>query len=350
MPTLRRIFQSGHASVDRPYIDKKIYLYATSILHTLLADLEKRRYARQISETSVASPPVFILGHWRNGTTFLHNLMCQDTRFTYMRAYQALFPECFLLSPLSQIVSRTHHLVPIKTRPMDNVKFGMLEPWEDEFIMAAATGISPYIRALFPRTLGPESGYRYPDFVDTKEITLWKAVFVRLMKRLTILENKTVLLKSPPHTARIKILLELFPQSKFIHIVRHPLAVFASNIKLWSSALSLAFLQEVGSREIMEIVLSTYVHMYAAYHEQKALIPEANLVEITYEDLEKNPVSELRSVYERLDLPYSPDFETNLKHYLATLSTYKKNSFDLSTNVQNMVRNRWADTFDRYGY
>ena len=50
----------------------------------------------------------------------------------------------------------------MNTRPMDNVKFGMLEPAEDEFALAAITGSSPYERIMFHRTLGIEEGFQYP--------------------------------------------------------------------------------------------------------------------------------------------------------------------------------------------
>jgi hypothetical protein len=41
------------------------------------------------------------------------------------------------------------------------------------------------------------------------------------------------MLKSPTHTARLHILREMFPQAKFIHIVRDPCEVFSSTVRLW---------------------------------------------------------------------------------------------------------------------
>ena len=43
------------------------------------------------------------------------------------------------------------------------------------------------------------------------------------------------MLKSPTHTARVRTILEVFPDAKFIHIVRDPLVLFPSTVRLWKS-------------------------------------------------------------------------------------------------------------------
>jgi hypothetical protein len=233
---------------------------------------------------------------------------------------------------------------------MDNVKVGLNGPWEDEFIMASLTGISPYKRAMFPRTHGRETGYKYPDFESEKEIEQWTAAFIRLLKRLTLVENKRIVLKSPPHTARVRLLVELFPEAKFVHIIRHPYDVFPSNLKLWRDAFSRSFLQAASANEIVEIVLSSYDYMYQCYHKEKNCIPESNLIEIKFEELEKNPLSELKRIYEHLNLPGFSEFFSSVSQYLKELGNYKKNVFSMTPRIRNKVRERWAQTFEIYNY
>ena len=60
------------------------------------------------------------------------------------------------------------------------------------------------------------------------EVERWKAAFVRFLKKLTLEHDRPMLLKSPPHTGRIKLLLELFPDARFVHIRRNPYTVFQS--------------------------------------------------------------------------------------------------------------------------
>ena len=159
---LTRILLANRFHVDWQYGDKLAYLYVTGGMHTFLNVLERRLFSERIDSTELLEPPVFLLGHWRNGTTFLHNLLCKDPNHTFPRSYQTIFSGSFLLPGLRKMTRKSGHRIPIKTRPMDNVKFGLYEPAEDDFIMTTLTGISPYIRVMFPRKLGVEAGYRYP--------------------------------------------------------------------------------------------------------------------------------------------------------------------------------------------
>ena len=41
--------------------------------------------------------PVFVIGHWRAGTTLLHELLVRDPRHTYPNTYDCFGPNHFLL-------------------------------------------------------------------------------------------------------------------------------------------------------------------------------------------------------------------------------------------------------------
>ena len=350
LSTLFNILKTNRFQVDWQCLDKLGYLSFTSIIHSVLSRRESRRFSRKIDSTPLAAPPIFLIGHWRNGTTFLHNLMCRDPNHTFLRTYQALLPGSFLLPNVQRAVGRLDKIVPIKKRPMDNVKFGAYEPAEDEFAMVALTGISPYMEVLFPRTYGKESGYRYPGFRNAREKALWGKTFIYLLKKLTVFENKRIVLKSPPHTARIKTLLELFPDAKFVHIIRNPYDVFPSNLKLWRDAFSSSFLQAVNSDEIVEIILSNYEQMYQCFHEEKSLIPDSNFVEIRFEDLEKDPLGRMKFIYDSLKLPDFDIFSLYASAHIKTLENYRKNVFKLSPFIKQRIREKWLQTFDIYEY
>jgi hypothetical protein len=348
--TLYRVFKENQFQWDQQYTGKVLYLWVVAAIQTILSSYENRLFAEQIATTQIKSPPIFILGHWRNGTTFLHNLLCQDPNHAFPQTYQAFFPGSFLLPLVKKLVPLMAKKIILETRTMDNVKFGPYEPWEDEFIMATLTGISPYIRVLFPRTQGREAKYEYPDFKSEIEVSEWKKGFRKLLKRLTVLESKRLVLKSPPHTTRVKILLELFPEAKFIHIVRHPYDVFPSNLRVWRDAFARSFLQTVNENEIIEMILSTYEQVYQLYHAQKSLIPERNLVEIKFEGLEKDPLEHLRLIYQHLDLPDFSVLAERARQYLQGLGEYRKNVFHMTPDLKMTLRDRWAQTFQLYNY
>jgi len=50
--------------------------------------------------------------------------------------------------------------------------------------------------------------------------------FLHFLQTLTFKDTRRLVLKSPPHSCRIGVLLEMFPKARFIHIVRDPYLVF----------------------------------------------------------------------------------------------------------------------------
>ena len=95
-------------------------------------------------------------------------------------------------------------------------------PQEDEFAPCLMSLRSLYLGISFPRR---EDDYaRYLDFrgVPQHEVDEWKSAFTGFLKKLTFKYDRPLVLKSPPHTARIRMLLEMFPDARFVHIHRHP--------------------------------------------------------------------------------------------------------------------------------
>src|SRR4051812_38965344 len=68
-----------------------------SIPNTFTRWREEARYGHEWEQVEI-QPPLFILGHYRSGTTHLHNLLAVDPRFAYLNAFQACYPHTFLLS------------------------------------------------------------------------------------------------------------------------------------------------------------------------------------------------------------------------------------------------------------
>ena len=84
------------------------------------------------------APPIFILGHWRTGTTLLHEFMIRDERFGYPTTYECMDPNHFLLTE-GLFTRWLNFLVPTH-RPMDNMKAGFDRPQEDEFALCMLGG------------------------------------------------------------------------------------------------------------------------------------------------------------------------------------------------------------------
>ena len=172
------------------------------------------------------------------------------------------------------------------------------------------------------------------------------------MHRVAVANNRRIVLKSPTHTARVRTILEVFPDARFIHIVRDPLVIYPSTVRLWKS------LSEVEGFQVphddggwMEnSVLNNFVRMYECFEQDRELIPPGRLVDIRYEDLVKNPVEKMRQVYQSLNLGDFGVVEPAILQHMMKTRDYKTNKYKLPPDVADRVRGRWAPYFQRYGY
>jgi hypothetical protein len=333
-------------AVDIPYWPRAAGITCNSVMNSVFRRLEHLRYGRKLARISVPAP-LFVLGVWRSGTTHLHNLLAKDDRFAYPTTFDVFYPHTFLCTDWpNRLVMQW--LVP-STRPMDNVLYGIHEPQEDEFALAAS-GLS-YMNGLwaFPRHREQYRRFLFLNDTDVREQAAWKAALMQFLRKLTFKYRRTLILKSPPHTSRIKLLLDLFPDAQFVHIHRHPYAVFASTCHTWQMVPPWWRLQR---NEIdVDQVIRDYADMYAAYFEQRPLISAQNFCEVAFDDLERDPVGEVLRIYERLRLPDFDYVKPTLQNYIESIAGYSKNRFpDLSTKTRDTLAREWKKCFDEWGY
>src|SRR5262249_85923 len=78
---LRPVRRNGFA-VHWTLIYVAVAITITSCFHTILRVVQDAIWGRQIRKTRLRKAPIFVLGHWRTGTTHLHDLLVLDERFT----------------------------------------------------------------------------------------------------------------------------------------------------------------------------------------------------------------------------------------------------------------------------
>ncbi|MBI5569815.1 MAG: sulfotransferase [Desulfomonile tiedjei] len=347
--TLLRVLARNRFLVDSQCLGRLAYLLVLGVFNSLFGAYESLFNARAVERVKLKKPPLFILGHWRSGTTHLHNLLCQDNRLACPRAFQAEFPHHFIFSFTQAGVSVFDFIAPSK-RPMDNVSFAANVPHEDEFALAAASAVSPYMKTLFPVTDDNTHSCLDPRDLSPKALEEWKRAMILFLKKLTLLQPGRVVLKSPPHLGRVATLLEMFPDAQFVHIVRNPYDVYLSSHKLWKDGFAHAHLQIPKSDQIDELILSWYAELFALFERDRSLIPPGNLYEMTYEDLVARPLETLQAMYEGLNLPGFGPFANRVTAYLGTISDYQTNAYRLNDAAREKVAERWRSTFERYGY
>jgi hypothetical protein len=320
-----------------------------SISNSLLSLMEKLVFSRKVNKTKL-EPPVFIIGHWRSGTTLLHNLISMDKQFIYPNMGAMLFPSHFLLTEpvLKQVVRR---LLP-KQRPMDNMPVTWDLPQEDETSIMLLHLMSPYLAISFSDQPEVYERYYELDQLTPKEASLWKKTFIYFMKKLTYKagENKRVLLKSPTHTFRIPFLLKMFPDARFVYIYRHPYKVYNSTLHLRRTMFGDNGFAPLDMEKLEEDMANIYENHLHVYERDRQIVPEGQLHEVRFEDLEADPVSELRKVYEHLNLSGFEELEKNMQPYLKDQKSYKKNKYEMDADQEKKIYERWQKAFEMFGY
>lgn len=309
---------------------------------------EELLVGRKVRETPV-SQPIFVLGHWRSGTTHLQNLFSVDDRFAYPQFLDAMSPHTFLTS--GAIVSNTFgRMIPSTRFELDNIPFRAEAPYEDEFAVAIMTGLSPYLSWAFPENAAQYDRYLVLDDATPDELAEWKEAMVLFAQKISYKYGKRLVFKSPTHTARIRLLLELFPDAKFVHIHRHPFSVYRSTKHLQSNSRQYFSMQR-REYDDHERILSMYGKMYDAYFDQKRFIPAGSFTEVAYDDLEADPLGQLGRIYEELDLPDFSIARPAVERYIASLGTYEKGKHALLAEpVRREIVARWERTFDEWNY
>jgi hypothetical protein len=336
-----------HVSLGNIYV--AVIVTLVSLGHTLLRWLQDAWYAGRPDRTPVRHDPLFIIGHWRTGTTLLHELLILDGRHTYPNTYQCLEPNHFLLT--ETLFKRVFRFLLPSRRPMDDMPAGWERPQEDEFALCMMGQPSPYLTIAFPNHPPQDQDALDLDGLPPRARRAWKSAFLRFLRHLTYKDPRRLVLKSPTHTCRIPALLELFPDARFVHIVRDPYVVFPSTVNLWKSLYLVHGLQRPTFAGLEEHVFESFTHLYARLEQSKHLLAPNRFHEVRYEDLIADPVGRMRELYERLELGGFEELLPRLKGYLDASAGYKTNRYpDLDPALRAEITRRWGHVIRRYGY
>jgi hypothetical protein len=337
---------------NRFAVDPGYWLRAASITlgslgNSVVRWREEAKYGQTIAATQVP-PPIFVLGIWRSGTTHLQNLFAVDDRFGFPNLYQVSYPHTFLCA--EEVASRfLRFFLPTK-RAQDNVRLGFEVPSEDELALCVMTFCSLMMSSVFPRRATHYDHYATFRGVPTAEVRMWQDRLLWFARKLTVKCPKPLVLKSPLHTGRIRMLLEIFPEARFVHIHRNPYEVFQSARHTLLQVLRLFALQRTRL-DIDDQTIRYYRWVVDSFCDEKVLIPQDRFHEMRFEDLERDPIGQMRRVYEALGLPEFGHVEQAMARYVDSLAGYRKNAYPpLAPELRARIGREWRRSFDCWGY
>ena len=346
--TFKRLTEGQHIAPDR----KTSYLLTKSICRILspFAALQNRKYSKLLEEKPLENDPLFILGHWRSGTTFLHNIFAQDKHFGYTTTYQTVFPHYIMA--LQGFFKPVMKLVMPSKRPTDNMELAPDMPQEEEFALSNMTACNYYNFWFFPERM-QEWCDRFLTFKDItdEELQEFGATFKKLVKiSLWNTGGTQYLSKNPPHTGRIKALSELFPRARYIYLIRNPYTVFESTRSFYLNTIKPLQFQAITDEEMEQNILRNYMELYRAYNEQKKSLPQGFLYEVRFEDIEKDALTITEDIYRKLNIPGWDESKPAIEKYILGKKGYKKNKYQYDQRTIQLVNEHWGEVLDEWGY
>lgn len=342
-----KILRKGHIA-PRYYF--KIFLTTLIVLIATPFHLwENIIFRRKIKEFKFKKPPLFILGHWRSGTTLLHNMLTKDPSAGYITTYQSLFPTNLASKWLFRTFMRIN--MPDK-RPSDGVELNIDFPQEDEFAFSNLQWNAYYNFFYFPTQYKTfyEKAVHHKNLTE-KEIRQWYHFYDTLLKKALIdTGGERLIIKNPVNTARIDKILKLYPDAKFLYIYRNPITVFFSTQRFFQQLNPTLWLHEVDNRYIDNMIFDIYNRLMDNYLEQKLLIPAENLLELRFEEFETDPVKEIEKIYSNLLNEDFSALKNYFSEYLTTQKSHKKNKYLVEEETIEAIKMNLGKYIEMYNY
>ena len=245
-----QLLERGHFRIHPLRWFMAFLITLCAIVNSIGAWLQRLIYGRRIAATEINNPPVFIIGHWRSGTTYLHELMvlrptvCVSHVLRMLRTEPCAgerldCPHVAVAAAAAETADGQHgNRDGIGRRKMNSrwwqwARRRRTTGWRFRTNRRWITNSSTWLAAIRPIW------------------QRWRRKMREFVQMLTLRKKgKRLVMKSPPHTGRIEELAQLFPGAKFIHIVRDPYVIFPSTRRLWVSLDSAQGLQHPHYRQL----------------------------------------------------------------------------------------------------
>ncbi|MHA1873366.1 MAG: sulfotransferase family protein [Candidatus Heimdallarchaeaceae archaeon] len=311
--------------------------------------IERILYHRKIKKTEIKTDPVFVIGHYRTGTTYLMTLLAMDKDRGYVSNLEGYAPHFFLSFP--KITKTLIDMSLPDIRPMDNVPMGAEEPTEEEYSIGAMSKYGYYNGFIFPRNFDQYT--RYLNFEGLpKDLEKWKKVYYYFVQKMTLkYEGRQMIFKNPTNNYRIPHILEMFPNAKFIHTYRNPYEVYPSTYKFFEEVFAIYTLQTWDDEKMKLDILRNYKSLYEHLERDIKLIPKGNIVHLKYEEFIEEPMKHIDRIYSELGLELKEEYRENMRKYAETQKReYKPNKHRITDDVIERVNKYWSDYRDHWGY
>ena len=120
--------------------------------------------------------------------------------------------------------------------------------------------------------------------------------------------------------------------------------MYAATMRYWR-------LQRPASDDADERIIAVYREMYDAFLDERPSIPAGRFHEVAYEDLVRDPIGQVASIYEALGLSGFEQARPRMRDYLGSIAGYRRNEHpELPEGLRRRLSTQWRRCFEAWGY
>ncbi|MBI9046616.1 MAG: sulfotransferase [Anaerolineaceae bacterium] len=312
--TARRFFKAG--LVIFLYIQVELVTWFSFLLDEIFYPGYRKQEIKE---------PIFILGNYRSGTTFMQRIISEDEEsFSLFTTWEIVIGSSVILRKLVWGISRIdlligkplHRILELfEKRTMGQVDFHHLKLKsyeEDETLFMhnfASFGLWLYSVPL--ELLKPYM--RFDEEISLEERERLMTFYKRCIQRHLYAHGgeKRFLSKNPAFSSKIEALLEYFPDAKFIYLIRDPMEVVPSQLNMLAFGWQL-LADPLVEYPFVEESMEMAAHFYQYPLKKLAELPSDVYKIIEYGNLVGDPTGTVREIYEHFDMQISTDYEAVL--------------------------------------
>ncbi|MFK8186311.1 MAG: beta-ketoacyl synthase N-terminal-like domain-containing protein [Phormidesmis sp.] len=351
---LEQLIESVNNEAELHLMGQKFMQELTTrlLVNRLEIQAELKRHP-EILQTPVTQP-LFILGLPRTGSTYLHNLLCQDPSVRWLSLWEGYTPypspdpKTYTSDPRIQQTQNTFKNYEFFTPESTAMhKYDAHAPEECVWLLqndfactsfSFLTQIPAYTAWLKQQDMTPVYAY----YRQQLQLLDWK------------FSSDRWVLKNPFHLADLSALETIFPDARFIQTHRDPYRVVASYCRLIEN-LRPVYSDQLDKRAIGQEILGILAHQVEQGMKARAAISQERLCDISFGSLVKDPVGTVRQIYNHFGYEMSQEMDKNIQQYINNNPRYKHGKysysleeFDLNVNQVSASFKDYIETFEKH--
>jgi hypothetical protein len=278
--------------------------------------------------------PVFIVGNFRSGTTFLHRLLTKDDQSTSFTSWELYMSPSVVGRKFYHLLMKINNAVGNPARWVIQIfnrivekeaymhKIGLEEVEEDGQVLFHVWSTFDLLAFFpFPKLIRKYIYYddQVPPDVKKRDMDYYSEL---VKKHIYSHGGRRYISKNPSYSPKVKTLHQYFPDAKFINIVRNPLQVIPSTISLYSKHCN-TYGDPENEYNLQETVIEHSKHWYLYPHQYLKNLPTDQYIRVFYKDLVADPEGTIKEIYQRFNFNLSPEYARILRVEAEKARSYK---------------------------